>query len=225
MLQESTAKLWQTLSSKPELAGFVLIGGSALALHIQHRISEDLDFAWPYGRLPREALKKLIETEPGLDFVLDQNDAALREADDAHLDLADYAQNYLVNGVRVTFFSSYEPERKLLARQVSEAVRIAAVPEIFALKALASADRSKSRDWFDLYTLFKHHGFTWKDFYDVFLKFSTIDQYKNAASRLCSGQPQANDEGYEALVSEPPSLEEMKEYFQELEKTNSLSQA
>jgi hypothetical protein len=39
------------------LAGFVLIGGSALALHIHHRISEDLDFAWPYGQLTGESLK------------------------------------------------------------------------------------------------------------------------------------------------------------------------
>lgn len=143
----------------------------------------------------------------------DQNAAALLEAEDANPDLADYVQNYLVSGVRVTFFSAYEPERKLLARQASEPLRIAAVPEIFALKALASADRSKSRDWFDLYTLFKHHGFTWKDFDDVFLKYSTLDQYRNAANRLCSGQPQANDEGYEALATHPPSLEEMKEYF------------
>jgi len=223
MLQESTAKLWQTLSSKPELEGFVLVGGSALALHIQHRISEDLDFAWPYGRLPREALKKLIEGEPGLDFVLDQNDAALREADDAQLDLADYAQNFIVSGVRVTFFASYEAERKLLAHQGQEPLRIAEVPEIFALKALASADRSKSRDWFDLFTLFKHHGFIWKDFHDVFLKYSTIDQYRNAANRLCSGQPQANDEGYETLMSHPPSLEEMRDYFQDLRRTSQFS--
>ncbi len=225
MLQKSTAKLWQTLSSKPELAGFVLIGGSALALHIRHRISEDLDFAWPYGRMPWESLKKLIEAEPDLDFVLDQNEAALREAEDANLDLDDFTQNYLVNGVRVTFFASYEAERKLLARQPNEPLRIADVPEIFALKALASADRSKSRDWFDLYTLFKHHGFTWKDFHDVFSKYSTIGQFGNAANRLCSGQPQANDEGFEALVSNPPSLEEMRDYFQGLRRTSSLSQA
>ena len=218
MLQESTAKLWKALSSKPELAGFVLIGGSALALHIHHRISEDLDFAWPYGRLPRESLQRLIEGEPSLDFVLDQNEAALREAEDANLDLADYAQNYLVNGVRVTFFSSYEAERKLLARQPNEPLRMAGVSEIFALKALASADRSKSRDWFDLYTLFKHHGFTWRDFYDVFSRYSTIDQYRNAANRLCSGQPQANDEGFEALVSHAPRLEEMRDYFQGLQR-------
>jgi predicted nucleotidyltransferase component of viral defense system len=216
MLQESAAQVWKILSSKPELKGFVLIGGSALALHIDHRISEDLDFAWPYGRLPREALKKLIKTEPGLEFVLDQNEVALQEAEDAVIDLADHTQNYLTNGVRITFFSSYEPEKKLLARDAGEPLRVATVPEIFALKALASADRSKTRDWFDLYTLFKFHGFTWNDFHDVFPRLSTISQYQNAAGRLCSGRPQANDEGYETLVAKPPSVREMRDYFLQL---------
>jgi predicted nucleotidyltransferase component of viral defense system len=136
---------------------------SALALHIDHRISEDLDFAWPYGRLPREALKKLIETEPTLEFVLDQNEVALQEAEDAGIDLSDHAQNYLANGVRGTFFSSPESERKLLAREAGEPLRVVTVPEIFVLKALVAADRSKTRDWFDLYTLFKFHGFTWDE--------------------------------------------------------------
>lgn len=219
MLQESTAQVWKILSSKPELTGFILIGGSALALHIDHRISEDLDFAWPYGQLPREALKKLIETESALEFVLDQNEVALQEADDVGIDLADHAQNYLANGVRVTFFSSLEPERKLLASEACEPLRVATVPEIFVLKALVSADRSKTRDWFDLYTLFKFHGFTWDEFHDVFLKFSNIGQYENAAGRLCSGRPQANDEGYETLVANPPSLEEIRNYFLTIRQT------
>jgi predicted nucleotidyltransferase component of viral defense system len=218
MLQESTAQVWKIFSSKPELKGFILIGGSALALHIDHRISEDLDLTWPYGRLPREAIKKLIETEPALEFVLDQDEIALQEAEDVGIDLADYSQTYLVNGVRVTFFSSPEPERKLLAREAAEPLRVATVPEIFVLKALVSADRSKTRDWFDLYTLFKFHGFTWDDFHDVFPKFSNIGQYENAAGRICSGHPQANDEGYESLVLNPPSLEEMRDYFALLRK-------
>jgi hypothetical protein len=218
MLQESTSQVWKILSSKPELAGFVLIGGTALALHIDHRISEDLDFSWPHGKLPREALKKLVETESALEFVLDQDEFALQEADDAGIDLADYSQTYLVNGVRVTFFVSHEAERKMLARKMDEPLRVAAIPEIFVLKALVAADRSKTRDWFDLYTLFQSHGFTWKDFHGAFLEYSNPGQYENAAGRLCSGQPQANDEGYETLVENPPTIKKMREYFLRLRK-------
>lgn len=56
-------RLWTRLRNEPALAGFVLIGGSALALHLGHRISEDLDFALrgledrPALQLPRIVLK------------------------------------------------------------------------------------------------------------------------------------------------------------------------
>jgi hypothetical protein len=132
MLIEATQRLWEIFKEKPELNGFVLIGGSALALQFHHRRSEDLDFK---------------------------------------------------------------------------------VQEIFALKALASADRSKSRDWFDLYTLFRSHGYTWVQFYAVFAEYSNDGQYKNAAGRLCSGIPPKDDEGYKTLVENPPQPEEIRDYF------------
>lgn len=41
-LPPETARVWQRLESEPLLAGWYLIGGSALALRIGHRQSEDL---------------------------------------------------------------------------------------------------------------------------------------------------------------------------------------
>ena len=38
-------------------------------------------------------------------------------------------------------------------------------------------------------------------------------QYTNGAGRLCSGRPQSDDEGYENLMENPPTLEEMKKFF------------
>jgi predicted nucleotidyltransferase component of viral defense system len=213
MLIEPAQRLWDIFKEKPELNGFVLIGGSTLALQIHHRRSEDLDIAWPYGKLPRKALDKLIRDTSSLQFILDQNEAAEREAEDCNLDLADHSQNYLVDGVRVTFFKSPDAESRLLQESESSPVRVAKVGEIFALKALASADRSKSRDWFDLYILFRNHGYTWTQFHAVFMEHSHIGQYKNAAGRLCSGVPQKDDEGYKTLVENPSPLEEMRDYF------------
>lgn len=51
-LPEETGKLWNFLRHHPALQGFVLIGGTALALQIGHRLSEDLDFAYNAVRLP-----------------------------------------------------------------------------------------------------------------------------------------------------------------------------
>jgi len=214
MLSEPTQSVWQALSVRPELKGFVLVGGSALTLHLNHRISEDLDFVWPHPRLPREALHQL--TKAGADFKFDPNEDpwAQREADDCGLDLNDFSQNFLVNElVKVTFFCPEAPERKLLAQTAGDTVRVATVPEIFAREALVSAKRSKTRDWVDLYVLMKHHGFSWKNFYEAFVLAGSEGQYDHAADRLSRARPSIDDEGYEALLPHPPSIEEMREFF------------
>jgi predicted nucleotidyltransferase component of viral defense system len=214
MLRDDTGKLWEKLKSFPELAGFVLIGGSALSLQIRHRYSEDLDFAWPHGKLPRAAIDQLIAQVPYPKFVLDQNEADEREASDCGLELADYKQDYLVGNVRVTFYASRRPaELSLLEGGISDPLRVATVNEIFILKALTCADRSKSRDWFDLYTLFTKHNFTWAAFREAYTKYSSDFQYENAAGRMCSGEVQPDDEGYKQLVDDPPSPEAMRDYF------------
>jgi hypothetical protein len=47
VLPPETDRIWTFLKEQPSLSGFVLIGGTALALQIAHRRSEDLDLAYP----------------------------------------------------------------------------------------------------------------------------------------------------------------------------------
>jgi len=57
LLTLETKKVWDAIRQIDNLLkGFVLIGGTALALHIQHRLSEDLDFACVGAKLPRERI-------------------------------------------------------------------------------------------------------------------------------------------------------------------------
>jgi len=46
LLPAETERVWNFLKGQSALTSFVLVGGSALAMRIQHRLSEDLDFAW-----------------------------------------------------------------------------------------------------------------------------------------------------------------------------------
>ena len=57
MLKPDTEGVWQFLRRQPGLTGFVLMGGSALALRLGHRQSKDLDFVWPGPELPRDRLE------------------------------------------------------------------------------------------------------------------------------------------------------------------------
>lgn len=60
-MPEATQKNFARLKSDPRLAGFTLVGGSALALQIGHRISEDLDFNIFGKKLPIRAIDGLLD--------------------------------------------------------------------------------------------------------------------------------------------------------------------
>ncbi|HRQ87254.1 MAG TPA: nucleotidyl transferase AbiEii/AbiGii toxin family protein [Bacteroidia bacterium] len=218
MLIPETEALWQYLREHDSLRGFVLIGGSGLALRIQHRLSEDLDFVWNGLRLPRKRIDLLVREagEAGFHFVSHDDLAAFEEFEIAGMDLHDYQQDFVVNDrVKVTLFTADSALSKILPESPSEPCRIATLQELFETKALVSASRSKSRDWFDLYILMRDHGFTLADYASTFAKAGCAILHETGLSRLCSGVPQRNDEGFEELVSPAPSIGELAGFFRE----------
>ena len=215
-LREDTARVWAFLRGHPALTGFVLVGGTALALHIEHRQSEDLDFGFGALRLPRARIEalRLAAREHGIAFVANDEPNAVEEFINSGMDLNDYQQNYLAaETVKVTFFCP-DPEVLVhIAPGAAHGPRVATLDEIFAMKCLVSADRSKSRDWFDLYTLMRDHGYTSAQFEGVFFTSKVPQKMEIALTRLCSGRPHQLDEGYESLLENPPSLTQMSEFF------------
>jgi hypothetical protein len=73
-LAPETRRVWEFLSSLPALGGFVLIGGTALAMHIAHRVSEDLDFIIVGNKLPRAALNGLVMILERDGFIVERDD-------------------------------------------------------------------------------------------------------------------------------------------------------
>ena len=173
MLPPATEQVWNYLREQPSLHGFVLIGGSALALLIQHRLSEDLDFVYPQTRLPRQRLNTLTKLagEAGVGFQRNDNEAAAEEFATGGMELHDYQQDFVVNGiVKVSFFTPDPPLQRVLAAPAEATVRVASLSELFKAKCLVSALRSKSRDWLDLYLLLRDHGFTMRDYRAAFIE-------------------------------------------------------
>lgn len=204
------------MQDQPALAGFVLIGGSALNLLIRHRISEDLDLIFPEIRLPRQRLDVFLlkARESDFDFRQIDDEAAVQEFADSALELHNFQQDFLVNGtVKVSFFTPDDGLRKILRPGSDAKLRIATLPELFKAKCLVSAKRSKTRDWLDLYLLMRNHGFSIQDYRAAFKEAGNPDQCDSGLARLCSGIPQKDDEGYAHLLENPPSLEEMKSFF------------
>lgn len=226
MLKKETEDVWQKLQKRPELRGFVLVGGSALALQIHHRESEDLDFAWPQAKLPRVQLELLRTNLPGIRFSTADDPTAVREADDCGTDLHDFSQTYMINDVvKATFFVLERAERQVFFDLIGQPPRMASLDEIFALKALVCSKRSKSRDWFDLYILMKDYGYTFDQFHEVFVNAGAEGAYDIAAMRLCASQPQFTDEGFKGLLANPPTIAVMNQFFIERKNAYELAAA
>jgi len=216
LLPPATEKIWNFLKEQPVLAGFVLVGGSALAVTIRHRHSEDLDLIFPEIRLPRERLDALRRSagQAGFDFQRNDDEAAVQAFAQDGLELHDYQQDFLAGGaVKVPFFAPDETVRKIFSGARESKVRIAALAEIFKTKCLVSAARSKTRDWLDLYLLMRQHGFTIHDYRRAFVEAGMAAQCDIGLARLCSGVPQRDDEGFAHLLPRAPSLDEMKAFF------------
>ncbi|WP_334191091.1 nucleotidyl transferase AbiEii/AbiGii toxin family protein, partial [Noviherbaspirillum sp.] len=215
-LRPDTAALWNVLQDHPLMNGFILIGGTALALRIGHRVSEDLDFAYVRGNLPGAQLGLLKRRlgQSGIRLEPDVNPADEELFLNDGLILANYQQNYLANGsVRLTFVAPENELRTFLQGEPGDALRVATTDEIFASKSLVCAERSKSRDWYDLYVLMTRHGYTMGDFHRTFIRIDSPAKFGIASGRLRLCRPLSDDEGYEQLLDAPPTLDDMRLFF------------
>jgi len=142
-----TLRLLETICAIPELSGFNLAGGTALALRIGHRISVDLDF---FG-------DKNFSTEEILDLM----------AGEKPISIISQHKNILilnVQNVKVDFVSYQYP---LIAKPIVEGViRMLATSDIAAMKLAAIAGRGRKRDFYNLYFMLKE--FSMKQMIDFY---------------------------------------------------------
>jgi hypothetical protein len=220
MLPPATERLWQRLQNEPLLAGWYLIGGTALSLRIAHRVSEDLDFAWPQGnKLPRPVLDALVRSLGNDGWHLERSDNAA--AYEAFLlagsNLHDYQQDFLaisdIGKVKLTFFSPEQPLSTILPASVAPVPVVPPLSLLFQCKAIAACGRSTVRDWVDLHALMTQHGFSMDDFVAAYQAAGAGLQLDLAFQRLASGQPRTGDPGVEGLMPHPPTVAELAEFF------------
>ncbi len=145
----NTQKVFDKLvsSAQPLLQDFVLVGGSALAMHLSHRQSEDLDFFTCKDAFNRKQVFAVMQ-------FFDKKEI-LHESDE-QIDL-------LLDGVKVTFFNSnwsfLMPTTSMLP------VYVASVEQIAAMKINVLFMRARFRDYYDLYTISKER-LTLKEIYE-----------------------------------------------------------
>jgi len=136
LLPDTKSILTKLIDSCDFLDKYVLVGGSALTLHLCHRKSEDLDFFTYEDTFNKNEI---------IDFIQGLDNKEILNQTDEQIDL-------LLNGVKVTFFNAkwdfLRPEKK-------ERFNLATIDSIAAMKVNVLFLRAKYRDYYDLYFLVK----------------------------------------------------------------------
>lgn len=139
-LTPETKSLLHDISGFDFFDDFVFVGGSAISVYLQHRLSEDLDFFSPSATLPAERILGQIRRNFPDQFVI-------RYMDEGQIDLK-------INMVNITFSANRwkrfgEPE------SLCGHVRIAPLDVLTAMKINTLFLRAKFRDYYDVYVINK----------------------------------------------------------------------
>jgi len=141
MHPEALTKIGTTLfPSLSRFNDFYLVGGTALALQIGHRVSVDFDM-FGSNELSRTLLAKVGRVFPGRAIVPSVNNPE--------------QLNVTIDGLKTTFFWYQYPP--VLPLATYRGVPMASVAEIAAMKAFAIGQRGTYRDYVDMYFLLKEN--------------------------------------------------------------------
>jgi len=131
---------------------FHFVGGTALSLHLDHRVSYDIDIA-SENPLPVSEIKALAFAI-GAKYISDRNASQFRINTGEELDR--YYMRFMVNGVKLEFVHfRNELAQTVVAGAKSEpfakdaTLQLMPAKDIATLKAVALFGRRKSRDLFD----------------------------------------------------------------------------
>ena len=137
VLPAAQQQIWNALAAAPRL-GFVLYGGTAIALHLGHRRSIDFDF-FRSGPLDKNQIRA--------EFAFVKGAAVLQDTPDTQVMLAEMPAGL----VKISFFGSIGFGRvndPLLTRD--GVLLVASLDDLMATKLKATLDRAEAKDYRDI---------------------------------------------------------------------------
>jgi len=134
-----TLELLRSLSALAEFEPFELVGGTALALHLGHRQSIDLDF-FTDNDFDAHSLLTVIE----------KNHKTMVS------NITSNSLNLTADDIKLDILSHKYP--KLQKSERHDNITIASVQDIAAMKMNAATNRGSKKDFYDLYFLIERFG-------------------------------------------------------------------
>ena len=147
-LVEKTLKVIETISNMEFVKSYFLVGGTALALQLKHRLSEDLDFmCWKQSKRDKQNINiEKIKNELIQDFVVDKVDILA----DNHIEI------YIDGGVKLSFYAPDKIKPAIMPVHYLNHLFLADEDCIAALKMETFLRRNEFRDYYDLYCILKN---------------------------------------------------------------------
>ncbi len=210
ILPDKTKVIFKVLIHSPELVKFTLVGGTALALQIKHRVSLDFDFAYYEQKLPTSQIDEFIARLKSEGYAIhDLTDTSLVAQFKINTgeNLRDFARDYIINGIKLTFFVHGKTKQQREYYKNCEKIqskdmlfKVLSIDGLKVAKILLLADRVRSRDLFDLMILVKDYSLT-LDNINLFVKtLGHIDDPEHYRAVLTGIIPiDTNDEGLNSV--------------------------
>jgi len=154
-LSQHTEEIFSKISKLECIKNYTLIGGTALALQLGHRLSEDLDFCkW---RKSKNNLVRINEWKQISDELATIGKVEKNILDSNHID-------FKVNDVKITFYADneFKEPKGLIKQPFLNNLKIADVKSIGIMKAALMLHRNSHRDYYDIYSILQS-GVSLKD--------------------------------------------------------------
>ena len=146
-LTPQSLKVFEAIKKSDLLQKYILIGGTALSLQINNRLSEDLDFCkWQDN--PEIHNKEVNWPEL---------EKFLRTFGNVRTDIIDlYQVNFFLDQVKITFYSNaITTFREIETGYKIDNITLAAVHSIGVMKLEVMSRRYLFRDYYDIYSILK----------------------------------------------------------------------
>ena len=131
--------LIRTITAEPFFSGFRLVGGTCLSLHLGHRMSVDADFFTNDAFDKAAAIRLLSGRLPGFMVLKQSNHGFAAMYEQVKLDLYTWQTPFLMPAVE------------------EAGTRLAALPDVAALKLEAIFNRKEEKDYRDVYALLQKY--------------------------------------------------------------------
>ena len=192
-LTPQTGKIFDKISKLECIKEYILIGGTALSLQINKRLSEDLDFGkWTStpGKDKPIVNRLLIEQE------LTEKIGKITKVDTLGFNQV----NFEVEGVKISFYANQinrSPVGKTI--QILNNIKVPDIETIGVMKLEVMQRRSKFRDYFDLYSILQEN-ISLNSLLDKAVKYSGNKiKSKNICAFITNGDNFKKDKEFELL--------------------------